>query len=144
MIRITVNPKTAVVNTKKLISNSNEQTFYRSLLKSEPYLVKVGKSGSNLIKKLFEIEGIVEITIKPYEVIIQKAKLFNWHNELLPKIKEVFKKELNLFETNCRFHKWRFIEAKTKGGFYTSDETYLYRCTKCGKEKIKTFHDDGI
>lgn len=49
---------------------------------------KVGSIGTDLIKKLFEIKGISQIFIQPYELTIRKGSYFDW-KDLMPKVEKV-------------------------------------------------------
>lgn len=41
-----------------------------------------------LVKQLFEIQGVKEVRLKPYEVTIERSHVFGWE-ELQPQIEEV-------------------------------------------------------
>jgi len=61
------------------ISNTVIEDFKRPLRESsKPYLDKLGPTGKRIIKKLFEIEGISEVFIKPYEITVSKGNAFSW------------------------------------------------------------------
>lgn len=75
---------------KKLISKTSIQDFHRPLrTSSERYLNEVAYPGNQIIKKLFDIPGVIEVWVHPYELSVKIAKMFSWE-ESSPKIEKAF------------------------------------------------------
>ena len=61
------------------ISNTVIETFRRPIRpSSDQYLNKVEYPGKILVRRLLKIDGVTEVTIRPYSVGITVAKLFRW------------------------------------------------------------------
>lgn len=81
------------------ISSSRFENFQRPLrLSSMEYLRKVGvDGGGELVRKLMQIPGVTEVSIRPYEATVEIAKAFSWtelddHGESIEdKIVDAFK-----------------------------------------------------
>jgi hypothetical protein len=68
-----------IANTNFLISEGRTQQFYRPIRRSsQRYLREVGEDCAELVKRLTRVDGIVAVTVQPYELMIEKAPLFDW------------------------------------------------------------------
>lgn len=75
---------------KTLVSHTSIEDFRRPLRdSSERYLNEVGYPGNQIIKKLFDIPGVIEVWVHPYYLSVEIAKMFNWE-ESSPKIEKAF------------------------------------------------------
>ena len=79
------------------LSKSRLEKFERPIRQSsQEYLEKVGPKGAGLVCKTMKVPGVVEISIQPYEVMVEIAKLFNWEEpgtdgvSLTDKVKTIF------------------------------------------------------
>lgn len=45
---------------------------------SEKYLAEVGEAGSQIVKGIMSLPGIVSVTIQPYQIIVRKGEAFDW------------------------------------------------------------------
>ena len=67
------------IHTRFEVSNNPYQNFDKPLRpSSEPYLDEVGKIGTQIIREIFDIKGVVRVSITPYCLDIEKAPLFSW------------------------------------------------------------------
>jgi hypothetical protein len=74
------------------ISKTHFQNFYRPLRdSSEGYLDKVGEIGRKVIKGLFKIEGIEDVSIYPYKMAIRIGHSFTW-DDIIPEVKKMIKR----------------------------------------------------
>ena len=63
------------------ISESHHESFFRPLRdESEEYLRNVGEIGEKIVRELFEIPGIIVVTIESYGIEIHKGRAFEWKN----------------------------------------------------------------
>ncbi|MCJ7793066.1 MAG: NifU N-terminal domain-containing protein [Candidatus Marinimicrobia bacterium] len=61
------------------ISESPSQTFWRPLRDtSERPLKETGEIGSDLIRRIFAIQGVAAISIVPYSLKVEKGSAFKW------------------------------------------------------------------
>ena len=91
-IEIVSNPKVRVYNVSREISLYPIHIFYRPLTdKSHQKLNEVGEAGTQLLRELFDLPGVNTIFISPYELQVEKAKLFGWE-DIEPRIMEALKK----------------------------------------------------
>jgi len=87
------NPDCIIVHVNYEISNAVIENFMRPLRdSSERYLDKIGPLGTKIVRELFSLQGIAEVTIQPYQLHIQKGKLFDWV-KLKPAIKRILNKQ---------------------------------------------------
>lgn len=88
------------------ISRDPTNTFWRPLRKdSEKYLNEVGKIGTQLLREVFTLPGIAEITIKPYTLGVVKAGAFDWKDiepQVIEALKKTFGKTEQEIEVVCR------------------------------------------
>jgi hypothetical protein len=87
-------------NTNFRMSGSKWQQFWLPLDKSsEYYLNEVGPVGKRIVEALDKVDGIVEISLKPFEAAITIGKAFAWADigpQVIAAIKEVSAPSENL------------------------------------------------
>lgn len=80
------------INTE--ISQSPRLDFWRPLRESSEFFLKqAGEIGSTLIRKVFNIPGVIYVFIKPYELAVTKGEAFDWEEvetPVLEVLKETF------------------------------------------------------
>lgn len=63
------------------ISKDHIENFWRPVRpESKEYLQKLGRKGGTLVRRLLALSGIAEVTIQPYEIMVQKGQAFSWEN----------------------------------------------------------------
>lgn len=61
------------------ISQHPIHVFDRPLRKSsEKYMEEVGDVGSRILRETLAVSGVVSVTIHPYELGVEKGKIFSW------------------------------------------------------------------
>lgn len=62
-----------------LLISQSEESFYRPLTeKSEPFLKKVGKPGSLIVREVIKIPGVTKVYIGSYQMSVQISKAHDW------------------------------------------------------------------
>ena len=63
------------------ISQTPIETFLRPLRESSnEYLDKVGEVGTQIVKEILAILGVIEVSIEPYQIQVEKGKAFGWED----------------------------------------------------------------
>lgn len=85
-MELTENPledKVRKIHTIMEISETRRKTFHRPLEESKRdslALTEVGDLGRAILTRLFQIDGIIKVTIEPYKLAIAIAEMFFWPN----------------------------------------------------------------
>ncbi len=80
-----VNRDLITIHLSKKISEESHITFYSPAWTNEKYSGQKPEELRYLAGSLFQIDGVTEVTIHPYEISIQKGMCFTW-DELVPQL----------------------------------------------------------
>ena len=73
------NPNVMLVHVTEEMSECPSQAFQRPLRpSSDKYLAEMGEKGAELVRRILAIPGVVDVSIHPYKLRIEKAPLFQW------------------------------------------------------------------
>lgn len=68
-----------VFHTTAQLSESHVQSFKRPIRPhSQRYLEEVGEYGAALVHVLLAMDGVTEVCIQPYEMMVRKGSAFDW------------------------------------------------------------------
>lgn len=93
------------INTTAQISNTNFQGFDWPLRESsEKFLEMVGNPGSEMVRMIMDLEGIVSVSIKRYRIFVTIGNLFNKEEiaENLVQIVEIYLKPKSIIGATWR------------------------------------------
>ncbi len=89
-----IEPNVRMYNVNTEITEDPCQTFWRPLREtSRVYLEKLGEIGSDLVKQLFNIAGVEQLSIEPYRLKIEIGKAFEWE-EINPTVIKILSQYL--------------------------------------------------
>lgn len=75
------NPFVMVFHVNRVICGTRIQRFERPLReRSEKYLAEVGKTGSEVVRKIMRLPGVTEISIQPYELQVVISEAHSWES----------------------------------------------------------------
>ena len=61
------------------VSSSHHECFYRPIRESSgEALARVGTLGTQLVRELLALDGVVLVEITPYSVCLEKGRVFKW------------------------------------------------------------------
>ena len=80
-----------VYHIKVEISKCESRYFSRPFKDPHKYLKDIGEVGSQLLKNVFAIPGVVSVKIEAYKIWVDKSPIFCWQ-EIEPVIIEALKK----------------------------------------------------
>lgn len=136
------NPHCLVFHTTaELSQGSISQLFWRPLRPySEPYLNEMGEHGARVVRQIFAIAGVAEVSITPYHLHISKGEAFDWEDikpAIIEVIRSLFQNKYNVAPESievtekCEYEKW--IESSTD--LYGQPIRAIPRSQKTGKTK---------
>lgn len=103
MVQYHPNPNCCTLHLECEISDSRYQRFDRPLRpESEDYLKQLGTIGEGIVRALFAIPGVSDVSIKPYEVHFTKGAAFE-RSPIVTAAIDVIKKTLLIADSQLEF-----------------------------------------